>query len=313
MLHNLIICVNAVIPQAVFLLLGILIKRAKIITAEEVKRFTTVTFKLLYPFMMFDNLYGKNLEENMDWSLVIYVMGLLAVMIIGSWAGVCAIEPLNYNRGAMIQAIFRSNIVLMGLPIAINLFGKGNVAAVAVVLLFVVPTYNVMSVIILEKFRGGKTDPMAMLKKVLSNPIIIGAIVALIVLALRITVPQVIMQPVTALADATNPIAMVLLGASLGAKGIKDDRKRLIICIVGKLIIVPALGISGAVLLGFNGVALIAVVLMTASPTALASFAMASSMGGNGELAGEAIAFSTVFSCVTIPIWLFILKTAGLF
>lgn len=313
MLQNLIICVNAVIPQAVFLAIGIIIKKGKMVTAEEVKRITAFTFKLLYPFMMFDNLYGKNLEENMNWPLVIYVVGLLAVLIAGSYAAVCAFEKEAYNRGAMIQAIFRSNIVLMGLPVAINLFGKDNVTEVAVVLLFIVPLYNIMSVVILEKFRGGRTSILAMVRKVITNPIIMGAIAAVIVLALGIEVPEIIMQPVTSLADATNPISMVLLGASLDIHGIREDRKRVLFCVIGKLVIVPAIGIGGALLLGFEGVALIAVVLMVASPTALASFAMASSMGSNGGLAGEAIVFSTIFSCVTMPVWLFILKTMGLF
>ena len=313
MLQNLIICVNAVIPQAVFLAIGIIIKKGKMVTAEEVKRITAFTFKLLYPFMMFDNLYGKNLEENMNWPLVIYVVGLLAVLIAGSYSAVCAFEKEAYNRGAMIQAIFRSNIVLMGLPVAINLFGKDNVTEVAVVLLFIVPLYNIMSVIILEKFRGGRTSILAMVRKVITNPIIMGAIAAVIVLSLGIEVPEIIMQPVTSLADATNPISMVLLGASLDIHGIREDRKRVLFCVIGKLVIVPAIGIGGALLLGFEGVALIAVVLMVASPTALASFAMASSMGSNGGLAGEAIVFSTIFSCVTMPVWLFILKTMGLF
>lgn len=313
MLQNLIICVNAVIPQAVFLAIGIIIKKGKMVTAEEVKRITAFTFKLLYPFMMFDNLYGKNLEENMNWPLVIYVVGLLAVLIAGAYSAVCAFEKEDFNRGAMIQAIFRSNIVLMGLPVAINLFGKDNVTEVAVVLLFIVPLYNIMSVIILEKFRGGRTSILAMVRKVITNPIIMGAIAAVIVLSLGIEVPEIIMQPVTSLADATNPISMVLLGASLDIHGIREDRKRVLFCVIGKLVIVPAIGIGGALLLGFEGVALIAVVLMVASPTALASFAMASSMGSNGGLAGEAIVFSTIFSCVTMPVWLFILKTMGLF
>ena len=107
MLQNLIICVNAVIPQAIFLAIGIIIKKGKMVTAEEVKRITAFTFKLLYPFMMFDNLYGKNLEENMNWPLVIYVVGLLAVLIAGSYSAVCAFEKEDFNRGAMIQAIFR--------------------------------------------------------------------------------------------------------------------------------------------------------------------------------------------------------------
>ena len=75
----------------------------------------------------------------------------------------------------------------------------------------------------------------------------------------------------------------------------------------------PALGISGAVFLGIRNVQLIAVTLMVAAPDALASYAMASSMGGNGKLAGELVVITTITSCFTIPVFLFILKTNGLF
>lgn len=313
MLQNFIICVNAVIPSATYLLVGIVLRKCGVAKPEDVKKFTHFTFIALYPFMMFDNIYGKNIGQNLNWLLVGYCMGCLALVITLTWWIICRIEKEDYNRGAMIQAIFRSNYVLMGLPIGINLFGKGNVAAVAVVMLFAVPTYNAVSVVIFEKFRKGKPNFKKIIKGVLTNPLIDGAIVALVVLALGIQVPEIVLQPVVALSDATTPIAMVLLGASLNLEGMKNESKRVAICVIGKLIIVPAIGIAGAVALGFTGVELIAAVLMFATPTALASFAMASSMGGNGEIAGNAVVFSTVVSCFTLPIWLFALKTMGLF
>ncbi|MBQ0004904.1 MAG: AEC family transporter [Clostridiales bacterium] len=313
MLQNFIICVNAVIPSATYLIVGVLLRKFKVAKPDDVKKFTHLTFIALYPFLMFDNIYGRNIGQNMNWLLVGYCMGYLAVVILVTWLLVCRYEKNDYNRGAMIQAIFRSNIVLMGLPIGINLFGKSNVAAVAVVLLFAAPTYNVVSVIIFEKFRRGKADVRKMIKGVLTNPLIDGAIAALVVMALGIQVPEIIMQPVVALSDSTTPIAMVLLGASLNMEGMRNESRRVAVSVIGKLIIVPAFGIVGAVMLGFTGVELIAVVLMFATPTALASFAMASSMGGNGEIAGNAVVFSTMVSCFTLPIWLFALKTMGLF
>ena len=79
------------------------------------------------------------------------------------------------------------------------------------------------------------------------------------------------------------------------------------------MVFFPAFGITGAVLLGYTDVSLVAMTLLASAPVALASYAMASSMGGNGRLAGEIVVTSTLVSCLTIPIWLFILKTMGLF
>ena len=313
MLQNFLICVNAVIPSAIYLCIGMMLRAFKVLGDRSVKKFTHVIFVALYPFMMFDNLYGKNIESNMDIKLIAFAIGFTVFQVLTSWIFVCKIEPDNYHRGAMIQALFRSNYVLMGLPIAINLVARSNVTPVAVVLLFIVPIYNSVAVILFEGFRGGKVNIKQMLLHILSNPIIEGGLAALLFILLGIKLPAIIQSTVTTLSDCTSPIALILLGAGLNFKAFKSDRSRIAICTVGKLIVFPALGIACAVFLGFQGAELIALTLMTGTPVALASYAMASSMGGNGRLAGELVLITTVLSCFTIPIWLFILKTAGLF
>ena len=313
MLQNFIICVNAVIPSAIYLLIGILLKTAGVVSDEDVKKFTRVVFVTLYPFIMFDNLYGKNIGENFDLLLVVYSVLFTCLQIAVTWFAVSRLVKEDRNKGTMIQSAFRSNIILMGLPVGINLFGKGNVTQVALVILFVVPIYNVMSVVVLERFRGGKADLVRTTKNVIKNPIILGAIAAGVVMLIGIKLPVPIEQTVSTLSDCTAPIAMILLGAALNLKGFSSDRKKIAFCVASKIMIWPALGIAGAVWLGMRDVALIAVLLMLATPTALASYAMAESMGGNGRLAGETVVISTIGACFTMPVWLFILKTAGMF
>ena len=313
MLQNFLICVNAVIPTAIYLVIGMVLRASKVLGDRSVKKFTHVIFLALYPFLMFDNLYNRDIESNLNITLIIYAMGFTTLQLIISWIVVCKVEPDNYHRGAMIQALFRSNYVLMGIPIAINLIGKENIAPIAVVLLFIVPIYNAGSVIIFEEFRGGRANFKTMLLHILTNPIIEGGLVAVLFMVLGIELPGVIRTTVTNLSDCTSPIALMLLGAGLNFGAFKSDRFRIAFCAIGKLIVFPAIGILGGVLLGFSDAELIAVTLMTTTPVALASYAMASSMGGNGRLAGELVLITTTLACFTIPIWLFILKTAGMF
>ena len=313
MLQDFIICVNAVVPSAIYLLIGIALRTAHAVTDEEVKRFTHLVFVALYPFIMFDNLYGKNIADNMDMKLGLYAVGFTLLQFVLSWAFVVRIEKDDYERGAMIQALYRSNYVLMGFPIAVNLFGKGNITAVAIIMMLVVPFYNISAVILFETFRGGKVDVRKMIRRIRTNPIIDGGIAAFIVMALGIKLPSAVEMTVTSLSDATSPIAMILLGAALNIKGFKSDRTRILVCTLGKLVVFPAFGIAGAVWLGIRDVQLIAVTLMVAAPVALASYAMASSMGGNVKLAGELVVITTVCSCFTIPVFLVRLKTNGLF
>lgn len=313
MLQDFLICVNAVIPTAIYLIIGIVLRATKVLGDRSVKKFTHVIFVALYPFMMFDNLYDRNIGSHMNAPLVFYSVVFTLFQIVVSWIFVCRIEPENYHRGAMIQAMFRSNYVLVGLPIAINLLGKANVAPIAVVLLFIVPIYNSASVLLFERFRGGKVNIKDMILRILTNPIIEGGLAALVFIIFGIKLPEIVHSTVTTLSDCTSPIALMLLGAGLNFGAFKSDRSRIAICTLGKLIVFPALGIAGAVIMGLKDAELIAVTLMVAAPVALASYAMASSMGGNGRLAGELVVITTVISCFTMPLWLFILKTASLF
>ena len=313
MWQDFLICVNAVIPSAVYLIIGIVLRLAGIVTEEEVRKFTKVTFIALYPFLMFDNLYGKHIEDHISAKLIIFVVLLFLFQLITSIFYVKRFERIEGNRATMVQSLFRSNIVIMGLPIAVNLFGKANIVSVAVVLMVIVPLYNITAVVLFEKDRPEKTGSWQIALDVLKNPLIVGGLVAVIVMTLGIRVPQTLHLTIVTLSDTASPIAMILLGASLNLQGMKSDIKRIITCVFGKLVIFPAIGIISAVLIGLRGVDLIAVVLMVATPVALASYAMASSMGGNGRLAAETVVVSTIVACFTIPIWLFILKTNGLF
>ena len=52
--------------------------------------------------------------------------------------------------------------------------------------------------------------------------------------------------------------------------------------------------------------------IMYATPTATASYAMAQNMGGDGELAGQFVVISTAVSVVTIFMWIYLTRSLGL-
>ena len=75
--------------------------------------------------------------------------------------------------------------------------------------------------------------------------------------------------------------------------------------------LVPLVFLTGAVLIGIRDVNLAALIALYGSPTAVSSFPMAQQLGGDADLAAQQVIFTTVFSGVTIFIWLFVLKSMG--
>ena len=80
---------------------------------------------------------------------------------------------------------------------------------------------------------------------------------------------------------------------------------------IGKLIVYPAMAVGVAILLGFRNEQLAVILAMSASPTAVSSYTMAQQMDGDGPLAGQLVVFTTLFSILTVFLWIFGLKQGG--
>ena len=313
MLSNFLVCINAVIPLFILLVIGYLVRRTGLLKDEEVHRFNHMVFLVFFPPLMFQNLYGNNDGFLPDGKLLLFAVPFILCVILLSIPLVKKIENNPRSQGAMIQAVYRSNFILMGLPVAINIFGKGNVSQTALLIAVIVPMYNVVSVIILESFRGSKPDIGQILKKVATNPIILGAVAGILAILLGITLPKPIATTVEWMADVTTPMALILLGASFDITTVKGQKRNLVFCILMRLLVVPAVGLSLAALLGFRGVEFVALIAMLATPMAVSSYTMADSMDSDGELAGNCVIFSTPLSCITLFFWLFLFKSLGMF
>lgn len=297
----------------IMLAIGVLVKKFKMLSSDEVKNLNHMVFVVFFPLVMFTNLYGSDIKDAINPELIGF--GVLAVLLIyGATVGiVMLIEKHQKSRGALIQAIYRSNFVLMGMPVAANLYGQGNLAVTAMMAAIIVPLYNVLAVITLEVFRGGKPEPRIILKKVISNPLIIGALAGLAAGISGIVLPEAVEKAVSDLAAVGTPMALVILGASINFRSIERTGRNLIIGVVGRLVVVPAIGLTAAALLGFRGIAFVTMISLFAAPTAVSSFTMAQSMDSDGELAGNCVVFSSAFSCLTMFLWIFIFKSLGMF
>lgn len=279
----------------------------------EVKKLNKLVFHVFFPCLMFRNIYGAEIEDAVDLKMIVYGVVMILLVYFTSMAVVVKIEPSNRSRGAMIQAIYRSNFVILGLPIAANLFGGEKLTTTAVAVTIVVPLFNVLAVVVLEIFRGGKPDPVKILKGIARNPLIIGAVLGILTVVFQIQLPQLAEDVIDQLKDVATPLALVTLGMSLNLKEMGAEKRNLIICVLGRLVIVPGIALTGAALLGIRGVAFVTLLAVFASPCAVSSFTMAEQMDSDAELAANAVVLSSAFACVTMFLWIFLFKSLGMF
>ena len=109
-----------------------------------------------------------------------------------------------------------------------------------------------------------------------------------------------------------TPAAMLILGADLTADSVKRWARQLAAVCAVKLLIMPLVLVTGAAVLGIRGADLIALLIYSGSPAAVNSYSTAVSMGGNGELAGEIVAVTSLLSVFTLFVFLTVMGGMGL-
>ena len=171
---------------------------------------------------------------------------------------------------------------------------------------------NILAVITLETFRGGKPSVKKMLIGIAKNPLIIASVLGVAFNLLNIPLPSAVHKTITDLGKVATPLSLVALGASFTFASAAAFRKQLIVGVSGKLVVCPLIMVTLAVLLGLRAEMLVPVLIFFAAPTAVSSFPMAQQMDGDGELAASLVVFTSTLSILTIFIWIFVLKTLAL-
>ena len=311
-MNSLSLSAGVILPLAIILGIGYLLRRIHLVDESALNIINRLIFYLFLPLMLFRTIYECDLSVAMDPEFLIYSAVSIIASVLLLLLIVPRIEKENSKRGVMIQGIFRSNGSIYGIPIASAMMAAEDLGLMAMLITIAVLLYNGLAVFVLERFRGGKADIKKILMGILKNPSIIAVFVGLLLRLLSIELPEILYKPINSLASVTTPLGFLVLGGSFTFASAHKNRRQLIIIVGGKLILMPLLWTGIAILMGWRGAPLLALLILTSAPTALSSFSMAKEMEGDGALAGEAVVFTSVISILTIFLWIFAYSAWGL-
>ena len=312
-MENLMISANAVLPMCLVMALGYGTRRLGWIRREEISAINKIAFRIFLPCLLYYNVYCSDLSGSFDPLLMAYAVGGVLLTFGLSLGYTLLTEKLPERRGVMIQGMFRSNYVIMGIPVATALLGADQLGTVSILIAVVVPLFNMLSVVVLEVFRGQKPKPLHILGQIAKNPLVIGSVLGILTLAAGIRLPHILEQTIQNISAIASPLQLFLLGAFFQFSGLKTYRRELVTVSAAKLIVAPGLFLGLGALLGFRGVAFVSLIGVFASPTAVNSFTMAQQMGGDAELAGDIVVTTSAVSILTMFLWIFLFKSLDVF
>lgn len=310
-MESLLLSFNVVFPLFCMMGLGYILKRLGVLDTHTTKHMNSAVFRVFIPLTLFVNVYGADIRKLFSGRFVFFAVSAVVVMFIFSAITIPIIEKNPARRSVMMQAMFRSNFVLFGIPVSSAIFGDSALGTIALLIAIIVPIFNILSVIALQYYSGNKISFNKLLLEVAKNPIVQAAIVAIAFSLFDIKLPVVITKTIGDLAKVATPLALVLLGTNFSAGAVKKHFKNIIIGSVTKLCLFPLFVIPTAIFFGFKDVELIALATMAGAPLAVSTYTMSQEMNADFELAGLLVAFTSCFSILTIFIIVYTLSTFG--
>lgn len=299
-------------PIFLILVLGVVLYRIRIINDNFIDVASKLVFNVTLPALLFISISKTDLSSNTHFSLVIYAMVAVTLsyfildFILSIW------EPDKADRAVLVQGAFRSNMGIIGLAYCVNAYGDGVFSVASAYLGGVTVLFNILSVIGLNRALGGETNIMGILKGIAKNPLIIAILAAFLSSLTGFTLPQTLHKAGDYFAQMTLPLALLCAGASLSFKSLKSGMMGALMASVGKLIFIPFALTLGGYLLGFRGMELGVLFLMSSAPTASASYIMVRAMNGNSALAANIIVITTIASLISTSIGVTLLRSFNL-
>ena len=309
---------NATMPIFLMILLGGVLKKIGIINDEFVKVANRYVFRVALPVMLFKEIAFSDLMQDVTAKFILYCMIVTVLMFLGLWLIAALFIKDKHSVGAFAQAGARSSAAILGVAFVENICGSAGMAPLMIV--SAVPLFNILSVIILTFSAAGEEKKkesfgkvvLKSLKGIVTNPIIIGIFVGMIFAALPVTMPVIGQKFIGLTAQTATPVALIAIGGGFEWKAAKSKLGISAVAAVIKLMILPAVFLPFAYLLGFAPSEMVAVLIMLASPTTVSCYVMARSMGNDEVLTSNVIVLTTMFSSVTLTIWIWLLRSAGL-
>lgn len=220
---------------------------------------------------------------------------------------------------AVLQGISASygNVGYMGLPLSVAFFGQEAAVPAALVFCFDCLTQFTLTAFLAtlgherdEDAHWGETAAR-IAKQVFGHPFIVATILGGIASAFSFKAPGAVGTILTMLMNSAGPVALFALGVTVGARRFGGIGREMPLVAGMKTLVQPLLAFAALSLVvpdldpAWRDVAL----MMAALPTASNAFILASQYKAYVEGASTAVVITTIVSALTIPLFIFGLRS----
>jgi malonate transporter len=296
----------ALLPVILLIALGYGLRRRGFLQEAFWPQAERLGYFILLPSLFLHGLATARLQDLPVWSLV----GVLIGATVAVAALVVAARPLMRIDGAAFTSVFQGSVRFnnyVGVTVAAGLFGAQGIALAAICNAAIVPTVNILCVLVFARFGKAGLSARGIARQILTNPLVLACALGIALQATGLGLPPGLEPAIRALGAASLPLGLLCVGAALDFSTARSWLGPVLTSSAVKFLLMPVATLLAALALGLSGPALITALLFQAMPTASSAYILARQLGGDAPLMAGITATQTVLAAAAIPLVLAVL------
>ena len=287
--------------------LGYIFVKKNILSHAGLDALSRLVIQVIFPALIFTQLL-QNFSFSLypDWwvfpliSLIITACGLIVGLLL------LKLLKLKTHKLQFLSLVGFQNSGYLPLAIAAAIFSGLDASSMFIFIILFLLGFDLVAwscgIFMLTYEKQAKFR----LRSIFSPPVIANlATLALISLGLNKFIPFGVFKPIEMIGNCTLPLAMFVVGGNIALVQLKSiDKTTVFFLLLGKLIILPALGIFVVLKLGLPYLLGFLIVMQLAMPSATSLSVIIRHYKKEDALISQGVFFSHIVSLVTIPLFL---------
>ena len=294
----------------VVILIGYVVGRAGVLGEHAPFVLSRIVFFVLSPALLFTVLADADIHQL--FSSMLAVSAISAVLACLLFAGVALLVFRRKLPEAVIGSVASGYVNANNIGIPVAVYVLGNTAYSAPVILLQLLVLTPITLTILDITTSGKASIGRIISRPLTNPLIIGSALGVVVSATGIELPDAVMEPFRIVGAAAVPLVLIAFGMSLHGQKLLapgSGRRDILLASTIKLAIMPLIAwVFGRFVFGLDHDELFAAVVLAGLPTAQNIFVYAQRYERGVTLARDTVLITTVGSVPVLVLVALLLK-----
>ncbi|TNE37411.1 MAG: AEC family transporter [Alphaproteobacteria bacterium] len=297
---------SSLMPVFLVILAGYGLRLVQFTTEEAWRLVERIVYFVLFPSLILNTLATADLA-----SLQVLPMAgaLLSALLIAAFVLTVLRRTVGGKIGLVgpaYSSVFQGSLRWNGfvaLAAVGVVYGPTGVTAAALAIAVLVPTVNVLSVLILSRHANDQpSDVVRILNLLARNPLILACFFGLILNFTGVGLPGPFEPTTDLLGRAALTLGLLSVGASLDIRAAADGKLLILIACALKLVAIPLMVALFCQIYEVEGLTRQVAIMCGAVPTASSSYVLARQLGGDHALMAAIITISTLIALISLPL-----------